>query len=314
VIQKKVFKNLHVHFIILMFLSYLIPSDVRAGNLEQGITLWPTLQLISVKPGETKDINVHIKNTNDTTLEVTPEYRNLEIRSNPLEGFSILEEKNILPARWFNNITKIPQELQKGDEIVFKSSLSVPEDVENKGYYAVLLFHFEAKKRDSQVRATSEIGSALYITVGDVLGEQIQYDAYIKTFSVKPRINFSPRIDITTSVSNTGNIHYRPRGKVNIINPKGVIQADTPSFNEQLRYILPGQILNEETSWKDNSSSLFPPIGKYRVVFDLFMQEDRSFVIREETYFYVIPFQYLLILPIIFILFGTVLKLRKKKK
>jgi len=299
----------------ILFFSVVVTSVLGKDTVSEseGVTMWPTLHVINIRAGESKDITVHIKNHNDLELEVTAEYKNLRVSSNPLEGLSIEGGLNVAPASWLSPKSPIPFELSPGEENTFISMLSIPEDIDVKGHYPVILMKFTSKEITDEFRATSEIGSVLYISVSDVKGKEAKVDSQVKYFSANPKISLKPRATFSTAISNSGNVHYRPRGKMNIINPKGIIQSDTPSFNERLRYLLPGQTLEEELVWKDNDSSLFPPIGKYRAVFDLYIEEDRSFILREETYFYVVPYQYFFLVGVVLlVIFGGIYMVKRR--
>lgn len=258
-----------------------------------GVTVWPTLHVLSLKRGEKREIKTFIKNLNEGKISVVTEFKNLKYGSKNTDQHSI-DENISYPATWLKSVTDSSFTLEKNETKEVISEIEIPVEAEIRGYYPLILFRFAPEEPTQKVLATSgQIASIVYLSIGDIKGIEAQRVVSINRFFSDRRFSFHPEVKLTTEIQNNGNVHFRPRGYIEIFDPTGRRKSDTPKLNETLQYLLPRQTLMEEFFWKDKPSSrFFPPIGNYKMVLHLTTVEDRSINIDKTIYFFVLPLQY----------------------
>ena len=170
--------------------------------------------------------------------------------------------------------------------------LKIPSDLEkDKVYYSGVIFTFHTENTGDTFKTTSEIASMLYIEPEDLIPQ-----AEINDFSVNKKIIFSPEVDLSVSVQNTGEAYFQPRGFIEIYDPNGVRQNVLLTFNDNLKFMLKNQTYSENFSWagllEDGSEGMFPKIGSYKAVFTLYLDKDQNNKLQKEVTYFFIPLEY----------------------
>jgi len=309
-------KKIIIYFCLFYFLLFPLSTFAKSEE-EDGVTLWPAFHTLTIKAGSSQSIKISVRNNNDTVLEVEPKFRNIKISSDPYKGISLSKDDEVPPALWLSAVTSVPFSVRPRETLEFESIIEVPENVDSMGYYPVISLRFSSLDEEGEfVFSDSEISSVIYLSVADIKGKEAERKAYIRKFIANRSFLLTPDVKFLAEVENIGDLHFRPRGSVQIYDPSGMRQSDTPTFNDKMVYILPSQTLSEDFTWKDKPlSKLFPPFGNYRAVFELYLEEDRSQILQSEVNFFVFPIQYIVVLILLLEIFVYILyKLIKWKK
>ena len=248
--------------IVLVFslLIILLPQITAA------LTLTPPLLEIGVEPGREITSKIKVFNESDSTISLYPSTANFTAKDEiGTPYFLFVEEEGL--ASWIE-ITPGPIVLLPGErqDVVF--NVKVPEDADPGGHYAGIFFGSAPPVIDSeagQVTVVSKLGVLLLFRVsGDVTVRNAIQEFHIlndqKIFTRLP-INFWYRL------RNSGNLHIRPEGEIEIKNIFGLKTTKSPQKEltrqeeEQYKYkfvnanpiegaVLPDSVRKFETAWK----------------------------------------------------------------
>jgi len=284
-------------FIIVCLFAY--RYNVNAKEEPKLITISPAFyELHSVK-GEEGVLKGIIKNNTKEELKVTIEFRNVNIEVYLNENKLKFEETNDpnAAAYWFNienDTFIIGPETTKDIEFKYK----VPENVELKGYYPVLVYNAQYTfQKEKELKINDVIFALIYLDVGEVKGVSNVLSGKISKFDVSRRFLFTPNITFNVIFENIGNTYIHPRGKIHIYNKNGKHLSETPTINDKYEYLVNGESLEENILWKRNEKfKLIPDFGKYTAVAEIYYSPDQKSVSKAETNFYIIPLVHIILL------------------
>jgi len=280
-----------IYLFLINFINY---SRVSAREKIEGITVWPTFQDIKVKRSETFNTTINIENSNKYDIAVNIYFRNIKISDTPQQNIELSEEKDKLPASWLSCDNECSISIKQGEKREINVMLNIPGDAEIIGYYPAIILDFHIKGEENTITSQSQIASVLYLSVMDEKEEEAQRKIYLKGFGINKKLLFKPELEFTAKIQNVGDLHARPRGTIEIYDPRGTRQKEVLTINDKLIYLLPSQVLEENFEWKDTTlNSFFPPIGNYKAVLNVIIEEDRSQIISSELEFFVFPIIYL---------------------
>ncbi len=312
--KRNISKVLKLWMFIFVFLCIIFRSSVYAeesqDDLYEGLTVWPSFNVLSLEAGDTKSISTYIKNENDIRLQVDVTYRNVNINENVEDGISVTEDTSSSPAIWLNPETNIPFIIEPQETVEFISELNLPDDAKNIGYYPSIIFYFSSIEEDIEVISRREIGQIIYLSVLDENAQKAEGKIEIQDFSVDKKLFTRPEVKFSVLIKNTGDIHLQPRGSIYLEDPTGKRQSKTLTINDKMVYLLPGQVMSDYLQWTDDTiSRFFPPIGNYKGILNIYTEKDQNESKYEEIEFYVFPEQYIiygligLVLIVLFLLF-----------
>jgi hypothetical protein len=308
-------------FIFISFFVFNVQTLSTSGDSTTGgITIWPTLHVIDIKCGEKSEIKTYVQNNTEEETIVEVKYKNLKYSEN-VQGEEYLDE-SLYPASWLKSISPSLFTLEKGETKEFITEIAPPQDAQIKGYYPVIVFRFFSdSSAQNGLTASGQIASIVYLSLTDQSGKNPRKEITLRSFEVQPTFSLNPytTFKFSLELENTGDIHLRPRGFIEIFDPAGTRQSNSPKINDTLIYLLPNQKFSENLNWKDNTiTPLFPPIGKYRAVLHITTVEDRNLNLEKEVEFFVLPPHYIiaagLIIVCLFLIVYFGIKLAKKLK
>ncbi|MCX6702444.1 MAG: hypothetical protein NTW60_01075 [Candidatus Wolfebacteria bacterium] len=126
-------------------------------------------------------------------------------------------------------------------------SITVPSDAEPGGHYGVIFFSpsIVSDAAAGGVTAIPKVGALMLITVPG----EVRYSGNIIEFSTKKLfIDSSNKVDFITRFQNTGSVHVKPTGSIEIKNMLGKSVAKS-TVNEKLGNVLPDSIRKFDNNW-----------------------------------------------------------------
>lgn len=315
--KKSIFSIVSVIFCLQLLRSSIVYSQDPIPNYQfEGVVIWPSFKLLSLESGSSQKISTFIKNENDVSLKVDPEYRNVKINENVKNGVLVTSDTASSPAVWLKPETQIPFTIKPKETIEFVSLLNIPQDANNIGYYPAVVFKFSTEDDGNKIISTSEITQLLYLSIADVKGESTQKQLEIRDFSVNKGFLTRSKVQFNIEMRNSGEVHIQPRGAIYVFDPKGIRQQNITRVNDKMVYVLPGQVMSEYLMWEDDTvSKYFPPIGRYRAVLEVYLDESQREKLQEEVTFYVLPGQYIVygFLILLLLILGFIIVYRRRK-
>lgn len=233
--------NLKKIFIVVALLIFGSIVGVKAQETDQaatpsGLTISPIIVEPNIQPGDSYTQIVKLENPTDDTVTLYPKTSNFTAKDDSGEPiFSTDEEDNSYGlASWIEYseeaIVLAPKSRQE-----FTYVINVPEDTKNGGYYGVVFFSSTpGEVTGSGVAISSQIGQLILLGFGKTT-EQLT----LKDFEV-PFISQKTPIEMIANFTNTGNVHVKPSGTVEIKNLFGQTSGSYV-LNEKKSSILPDQ-------------------------------------------------------------------------
>lgn len=262
------------------------PRAVTAQEEEAlGVRISPPILEIEVNPGETYSDFLKVENLNDADgVTLYPSVMSFRARGEeggkefvePEEG-----DESYSLARWVNLSTE-EIVLEPLEKVVVPFTISIPENVEPGGKYAAILLSNQpdVPVTGTQVSLGGKSGAIVLARIG---GEVDEKGSIVEFTSDDNFYNYTP-VKFTTLFRNTGNVHIKPTGKIEIKNTWGTVIDEIP-VNESLGNVLPQSVRRFENQWHTDRFTL----GKYNATLLLNFGEDDSYYVTETLSFWVVP-------------------------
>jgi len=297
-----------------VFLYLPTRAEKKAG---EGLTISPPLSEVALDKGESKKFIVKLTNPTNNVVEVYPEVKDFKAKGeggDPDFYTANDETAKFALSKWVtfsqNKIAIAPEQFVK-----FEYEIKVPTDAEAGGHYGVMFFASEppeVKKDVSNVSLASMVGSLILVKVpGD-----IQEKGTLTEFSANKFFSLNNDMDFTTRIANVGNVHFKPKGNIEIKSIFGS-RVDTLSVNDSEGNVLPDSIRKFENKWKSDKFLC----GIYKANLGIVYGESAQNLMGSAT-FIIVPWWMLIIFAVILslvvilliILFRKIRRKRKEKK
>jgi hypothetical protein len=219
--------------------------------------LSPAILDITMSRGESLQRQITVANVEKVALAVRVYAENFEA-SDPFGGikFNTDSTKQYSSSSWLtiNNPSLI---LAPGEQTKLNFTVTAPADAEPGGHYSVLFFEPLSPTSDgtrSQIGISQRVGALLFITVrgdnieqGQVLGASTSTtcSGLGCSFKTAPFHEWGP-VPFTFNFQNTGNIHVRVTGRIQITDMFGHLVGNIPVPEET---VLPGSTRNFSATW-----------------------------------------------------------------
>lgn len=286
---------------------FMIQSS-KAAFKGEGLTISPPILELTLKPGESSNQTIRITNPTEKVVEFYPKVMNFEAKGEGGEPsfYEATDEAHKYSlARWIS--FKEPKLALTPEQVVeFKYTISVPSDAEPGGHYGVVFFANEPPKTDtntSKVSLGSMVGSLVLVRVPG----QIIEKAILEEYKPSKNLYFNNNTNILTRIANVGNVHFKPKGDVEIKGWFG--EPEKLIFNDQNGNILPNSTRKFENAWKPGGIK----IGLYTAKLALTYGETEKNLNGELT-FWIIPWWLIVIIVVLVLAIITYIWWRRRRK
>lgn len=229
--------------------------------------------VVSVKPSE-QDYDIEPGQSYEGTVKVTNNGRlafNFEVEASPFRvtndnydpDFTTIDSTTRL-HNWVSFYEK-NYHVEPGESIEVPFLIVVPEDVPGGGQYAAIMVRTtDTMDQNATVKVITQVASLIY---GHVVGGETREEGTL-TEQVLPTVLFDKPFELTAKVENTGNIDFKLRQTMTILNFFNGQEVVTPeSLGEngeliaaQQLTVLPGTSRTSTLTWEDA-----PKLGLFRV-------------------------------------------------
>lgn len=280
---------------------YLLPVTVLAQQTQQ-LSVSPTLFEMSATPGQVWNSSIKIVNANSFPLEVSVTVTDFAPQGEDGAGRFIeiaADGDNQTLAEWISYDTA-PITLPPESAVDVPFSVTLPAGASPGGHFAAFLVGtvpVSGDSGESKLRTSQVVTSLLFARVaGDVVE-----NGGIREFSTAENFYQSPAASFNIRFENTGNVHLRPQGSIEITNMWGQARGTLP-LNPQNSFgnVLPDSIRNYIIGWRGELSAA--DIGRYKAVVTLAYGTDKRQFATATTYFWVVP-----LVPLLSVIFGMAL-------
>ena len=297
--------------LVFSFFIFLFPAFAQIPG--EGLTISPPLVELTLEAGQTSNQVIKITNPTEKLMEVYPLIMNFRAKGEggePLFYPASEEGAKFSLANWIkfsqSKIALTPEQV-----VEFNYQIQAPEKAEPGGHYGVVFFSTEPPKIEedaNQISISSMIGSLILVKVPGAIVEK----ASLEEFSAN-RFYFKPPVNLTTRVSNLGNIHFKPKGEITIKDILGN-KKESLIVNEPRNNVLPDSIRKFENKWSGNK---WTTIGKFSANLKLIYGENET-PLESKITFWIIPWWLIalagVVLLIVIIIIIIIWRRKKRKK
>lgn len=301
------------NLILISFVLFLIFCGIYGKNLlyaqinGEGLTISPPISEPQIKPGQSVEQIIRLTNPTDRLIEVYPRVMDFKAKGETGEPKFIepsTEDSKYSLASWItfqkSKVALTPEQI-----VEFKYTITVPTDAEPGGHYGVVFFASEPPKSEenvSNVTISSMVGSLILVKVPG----QIVEKGVVDQFSAEKTLYLNGDVNLAARISNVGNVHFKPQGKVKINGWFGTTK-ELP-INEQNGNILPDSTRKFENKWTPDKIAF----GRYRADISIVYGESEK-TLTAFTTFWIIPWwSFVILAAIILILIFLIVRLRRR--
>lgn len=290
-------------------ISFVLNPKALLAQAPLSLQVSPPILEIEINPGDTYSDFLKFENLSTTeTLTLYPQI--LSFKAKGLEGAQEFitdtqETTNFSLAQWVNISTDIIV-IKPLERIVLPFTITVPVDAEPGGRYAAVLLGNQpvVQEEGSNVALGAQTGTIILAKVSGDVTEK----ATLESFKTGKDSYQYPPVDFEITIQNSGNIHVRPLGKIEISNMFG------KSVGEIDVNVAKGNVLPE-------SSRLFTPswetekftIGKFTAKLNLEYGDEQVSTLSDTISFWVLPVREIAIgagvLLLVILLFFVLIKM-----
>lgn len=308
--------KLKVIFFFGLFLCFSVktpPVYAQSASPSEGLTISPPIFEITLKPQESAKYTIRVTNPTKNLIELYPS--SMDFASSGEGG-----QPTFLPANETSNrfsmanwitfetskIALLPEQV-----VEFNFQISVPEDAEPGGHYGVVFLATEPPKTEgstSHISLSSKVGSLLLVKIPGDINEK----GSVEEFST-PWFYFSPPVNITAFIRNSGNIHFRPDGEITIKDWKGK-DLERISINPLKGNVLPDSRRKFEIKWDSEKEPFWKiPIGRFSANLRLAYGQSEQ-TLDSKVYFWIIPWWIIITTGIFFLVVVMLIFFKRRKR
>lgn len=252
------------------------------------LNVTPTVIELDANKGNSVSGSFKVVNGSDRVLQLTPTPKNFTA-SDEVGGVNITEDDtNYSVADWIS-VEPAAAELEARGSQIFEYTINVPSSAEPGGHFGAIIVNTEAVQFDQTGPAVvQEVGPLLLVRVpGDIIET-----AEIVEFSTAKGLYESGPVELITRVRNTGNVHFKPQGTIEI---KNMFGQTTTTIDLDEQNVLPGTIRQLTDTWSPQGFSFGRYTAELTVIYG-----DNNEIAKSSVSFVIFPYK--TILPIIIVL------------
>jgi len=242
------------------------------------LSVSPQVFEISANPGDSIDDSFKIVNGTDVDLTLTATPKNFTPEGEE-GGVALTEEDTAYSlASWTTVSPQVVVIPARGSQ-VFDFNITLPLGAEPGSHLGSIIVQTEAATLDdSGVAVSQEIGPLILVSVsGDIV-----VGAEIASFSTDSFWEKGPVL-FETRVTNTGNVHFKPRGTIEIKNMFGKVVT---TIDVQEKNVLPDSTRLLIDEWAADGFT----VGSYTADLTLVYGPDDT-ILTSSTSFFVFPYK-----------------------
>lgn len=263
-------------------------ANAQAGG--NGFVVSPVRSELTIDPGKSETVTLTVENVTGVKTTAKPIVNDFEAsQSENGQPRIILDETKSAPSNSFKSlIGNLPTiELNPGEKKTMPIKISVPNNAGAGGYYGAVRFIADNQQgNDKNVALSASVGTIFLVKVPGNLTESMQLVEFTaaKNGSTGRFFVNSGDMTVVTRLKNTGNIHVKPFGRVQLTDRSGKIIEEFELNNTEPR----SNVLPNSTRKFEDKLTNSKWIGKYTITANIGYGTSGS-LITAKTSFWVIP-------------------------
>ncbi len=307
-----------VVLVVVVGLLLAVPSvlaQTPAPAQGNGFRISPVRSELVIQKGQSQTVKISVENPSGQTLTAHPVISNF-VASDDESGSPrlVLDENTLPPTNDFERLVspledfKIPARQTKEISI----TISIPQDARSGGYYGAVRFIpiLPGLEGRQNVALTASVGTIFLVQVPGQLTQKLELLQFSASQGESARGFFiGGQVSVMTRLKNTGDIHVKPFGKVQVRNLFGKVIHEYEFNNTDPRSnVLPGSTRRfvdniPQKRW----------FGRYTITANIgYVQGGADLLIAKTTFWYfATPVFYIMLLLLVLLSVGIYLVLRK---
>ncbi|HVI69347.1 MAG TPA: hypothetical protein VM581_02715 [Magnetospirillaceae bacterium] len=274
-------------------ISLALPTLSRAES-GQAFSISPPVIELKADPGQTVNATIKFTNISSGELLIKTQFNDFGAKDENGDPNIIFDDEQNSAYTLKNWIgTSTPFKIAGKETKTLTFPINVPRDAEPGGHYAVIRFTgISPELEESGVALSASIGSLVLLEVSGNIEEHASLsDFYSATQTAKTGFFESAPITFIQRINNTGNVHIKPTGTVDIYDIFGRkvnslrVNGDPTDPKNQPRSALPQSVRRFEQSLDDQWM-----IGRYTAKIHLTYGQGQQ-ALDSEVSFWVIPYK-----------------------
>ncbi|MFO0882386.1 MAG: hypothetical protein U0491_02965 [Candidatus Saccharimonadales bacterium] len=278
-------------------------ATTHAQNSGNGFVVSPVRSELTLDPGKSQVVTLTVENATGGVTTAKAIVNDFEPSGDENGQPRILLDDKAAPSNSFKSLVgNIPNTtLNPGEKKNIDVRITVPGNANAGGYYGAIRFVSDnGSSNDKNVALSASVGTIFLVRVTGSLTESLQLVEFTAAKNSDPGRFFinSGKMSIITRLKNTGNIHVKPFGRVQVTDRSGKIVQEYEFNNTDPRAnVLPNSTRKFEDQLKNQNW-----IGKYTITANLGYGTSGSLITAKNT-FWVIPAWSIAVLAGIVVLF-----------
>lgn len=283
-----------------------LPFRTSAQTTEGAISLGVSPQILDLtaNPGESSTNTFRLTNASPDSVDIQTTPKNFTPRGEEGAVDLTVEDTTFSIAEW---ITVSPERtaIEPGNTQDFTVNITVPLDAEPGSHFGSVVFQTIPPEQDGSAALVSqEIAPVILVKIA---GDTVEAAEIAEFRTAKSSYSNENTIELLARIENTGNVHFKPKGKIVIKNMWG---SEVANIDLDQRNVLPGSIRQIPSDWNPEGFQL----GRYSATLTVVFGDSDEIRVAE-TSFVIFPYQ--TILPIVIgiaLMLFIVIKFRARLK
>lgn len=299
----------------------LVTSTVFAQSSGNGFQISPVRVELTVAQGDSEKTTITAMNPTASDIDAKVVVNDFEAATDETgQPKVIFETDQTAPGNSFKSLVgdlgsvSIPA----GGKVEIPVTITVPENASPGGYYGAVRLE-PTVESDKNVNLSASVGTLFLVTVPGDLKESLELVEFTaakgesadKASTGRFFIGGGDNIKIVTRLKNTGNIHVKPFGRVQVTDSKGNIVEQYEFNNTEPK----SNVLPDSTRKFTDELTYSNFFGKYTITANLGYGSAGNLITAKNT-FYVVPLWLVIvaIALIVLIIVGAFLLYRKLRQ
>lgn len=289
--------------LVAAFLVMLIGNVQVGATSGQAFSLSPPVVELKVDKGQKTTVGIKLTNLSSSTLSITAAVNDFGAKNETGEPNILFDNSST------DNVYSLRQWVQVPGDFTIASKetktitvpIQVPTNAEPGGHYGVVRFTGTNAGGDvEQVALSASIGSLLLLQVNGTIsiGANVE-DFYTANGSfAKSGFFEAAPLQLVTRIKNTGNVHIKPTGTVEIKDTFGnKVSTVRMNGNPSAEKDRPGSILPQSVRRFNTELKDLQLFGRYTATMKLNYGEGKT--LEKTTEFWVIPYRLILMIVLL---------------
>ncbi len=244
------------------------------------LAISPQLLELSANPGDSIDSTFRLTNGSADSIEIEVVARNF-LPQGEDGAVELTEETTAFSLSQWITIDPEQTTIASRQTADFKMNITVPDNAEPGGHFGSLVFRTIPPEQAGDVALVSqEIAPVILVKIAGDVDESAEIASFR---SLKNIWSNQDPIQFETRVLNTGNVHFRPSGQIEI---KNIFGNTVERIEIDQRNVIPDAVRRVITDWNEPGFRF----GRYSASLTVIYGEDNQ-ILTSETSFTVFPYQ-----------------------